>query len=126
MPDILRLGEPEVQALGAPPAHAETLPPARLERGGVGRTVDGPGTPVLWTTPAPHPSATTIGGMTRPARHADDDMGGQHVLQAYVENPLEDGDALLPLHDHRIWRGLHTLLRATEVDLLPVRVLPAA
>ena len=109
--------------------------------------------------------------MTRPARHADDDRGT--ALQSYVEDPLEDGDALLLLDDtvclelqgladawddvgrrtlvdlltttsrrvvvaiartggellpgdYRIWRELHELLRDTEVDLLPVRVLPSA
>lgn len=112
--------------------------------------------------------------MTRPARHADDHVRAQEAaLQAYVDDPLEDGDALLLLDDavclelqgladgwddvgrrtlvdllattsrrvvvafartggellpgdYRIWRELHESLRATEVDLLPVRVLPAA
>lgn len=35
------------------------------------------------------------------------------------------GGELLP-GDYRIWRELHELLRDTEVDLLPVRVLPSA
>jgi len=111
--------------------------------------------------------------MTRPARHVDDHVDAQQALQAYVEHPLEDGDALLLLDDavclelqglanawddvgrrtlvdllattsrrvvvaiartggellpgdYRIWRELHELLRDTEVDLLPVRGLPAA
>ena len=98
---------------------------------------------------------------------------GVQVLQAYVQDPLEDGDALLLLDDmvylelqgladawddvgrrtlvdlltttsrrvvvaiartggellpddYRIWRELHELLRDTEVDLQPVRVLPSA
>lgn len=61
-----------------------------------------------------------------------DDVGRRSLADILTKNArrvlvaiARDGSELLP-GDYQIWRELHQELRGTEVELLPVRALPAA
>ena len=66
----------------------------------------------LWTTGPGTIRCPMLGGMTPTPRPAAGSPREQQALRLFAEHPMDD--------------GLHQDLRTTDVDLLPVRSLPAS